>query len=131
MCEVLECIILDRLIRHHEETIRDELAGLRPGGSLIDQVFILRRMIEVWQRSAKLLQLAFFDFEAAFDSPHRLRVLKALCADVVAVKFASLMNNMNRRKTAAVRTTTECTTSYKVETAVRQGTAAKLFLCRR
>ncbi|KAK6761327.1 hypothetical protein RB195_022403 [Necator americanus] len=44
MYKVLERIILDRLIKHREETTRDEQAGLRPGRSTIDQVLIVRRV---------------------------------------------------------------------------------------
>ncbi|KAK6752544.1 hypothetical protein RB195_003768 [Necator americanus] len=63
MYKVLERIILDRLIKHREETTRDEQAGFRPCRSTIDQVFIVRRVIEIWQRSSKPMQLAFLDFE--------------------------------------------------------------------
>ncbi|KAK6729710.1 hypothetical protein RB195_006641 [Necator americanus] len=52
------------------QTTRDEQAGFRPGRSTIDQVFIVRRAIEIWQRYSKPMQLAFLDFEAAFDSAH-------------------------------------------------------------
>ncbi|KAK6742682.1 hypothetical protein RB195_010127 [Necator americanus] len=83
MYKVLERIILSRLIKHLEETTRDEQAGFRPGRSTIDQVFIVRRVIEIWQRYSKPMQLEFLDFEAAFDSPHRGRVLNALRADGV------------------------------------------------
>ncbi|KAK6761830.1 hypothetical protein RB195_022788 [Necator americanus] len=38
MYKVLERMIVDRLIRHREETTRDEEAGFRPGRSTIDQV---------------------------------------------------------------------------------------------
>ncbi|KAK6736729.1 hypothetical protein RB195_019434 [Necator americanus] len=37
----------DRLIKHREETTRDEQAGFRSGRSTIDQAFIVRRVIEV------------------------------------------------------------------------------------
>ncbi|KAK6734264.1 hypothetical protein RB195_017815 [Necator americanus] len=47
MYEVLERIILDRLNKHSEETTRDEQAGFRLGRSTIDQVFIVRRVIEI------------------------------------------------------------------------------------
>ncbi|KAK6744474.1 hypothetical protein RB195_011280 [Necator americanus] len=60
MYKVLERIIL--LIKHREETTRDEQAGFRPGRSTIDQVFIVRREIEIWQRYSKPMQLAFLDF---------------------------------------------------------------------
>ncbi|KAK6734825.1 hypothetical protein RB195_018173 [Necator americanus] len=51
MYKVLEQIILDRLIKHREETTRDEQAYFRLGRSTIDQVFIVRRVIEIWQRT--------------------------------------------------------------------------------
>ncbi|KAK6757572.1 hypothetical protein RB195_015407 [Necator americanus] len=89
MYKVLERIIPDRLIKHREETTRDEQAGFR---ATIDQVFIVRRVIEIWQGCSKPMQLAFLDFEAAFDSPHRGRLPNALRADGVPGKlFAYLM----------------------------------------
>ncbi|KAK6743364.1 hypothetical protein RB195_010554 [Necator americanus] len=128
MYKVLERIILDRLIKHREETTRDEQAGFRPGRSMIDQVLIVRRVIEIWQRYSKPMQLAFLDFEAAFDSPHRGRLLNALSADGVPGKFVRLLDDMNQRATAAVRTPAGCTTPFEVVTGVRQGAVAGPFL---
>ncbi|KAK6728695.1 hypothetical protein RB195_006003 [Necator americanus] len=104
MYKVVERIILDRLIKHREETTRDEQAGFRPGRSTIDQVFIGKRVIEIWQRYSKPMQLAFLDFEAAFDSPHQGRLLNALRADGVPGKFVRLLDDMNQRTTVAIRT---------------------------
>ncbi|KAK6731056.1 hypothetical protein RB195_007490 [Necator americanus] len=73
------------------------------------------------------MQLAFLDFEAAFDSPHRGRLLKALRADGVPGKFVRLLDDMNQRTTAAVRTPAGCTTRLEVVTGVRQGTVAGPF----
>ncbi|KAK6728273.1 hypothetical protein RB195_005735 [Necator americanus] len=81
MYKALEQSILDRLIKHREERTCDEQAGFRPGRSTIDQVLIVRRVIEIWQRYSKPMQLAFLDFEAVFDSPHRGHLLNALRAD--------------------------------------------------
>ncbi|KAK6763797.1 hypothetical protein RB195_024212 [Necator americanus] len=127
MYKVLERIILYRLIKHREETTRDE-QGFRPVRSTIDQVFIVRRVIEIWQRYSKPMQLAFLDFEAAFDSPHRGHLLKALSADGVPGKFARLLDDMNQRTTAAVRTPAGCTTPFEVVTGVRQRAVAGPFL---
>ncbi|KAK6728918.1 hypothetical protein RB195_006156 [Necator americanus] len=104
MYKVVERIILDRRIKHREETTRDEQAGFRPGRSTIDQVFIGKRVIEIWQRYSKPMQLAFLDFEAAFDSPHQGRLLNALRADGVPGKFVRLLDDMNQRTTVAIRT---------------------------
>ncbi|KAK6743031.1 hypothetical protein RB195_010349 [Necator americanus] len=60
------------------------------------------------------MQLAFLDFEAAFDSPYRGCLLNALRADGVAEKFARLLDDMNQRTTAAVRTPAGCTTPFEV-----------------
>ncbi|KAK6750336.1 hypothetical protein RB195_002358 [Necator americanus] len=81
--KVLERIILDRLIKHREETTRDEQADFRSGRSTIDQVFIVRRVIGILQRYSKQMQLMFLEFEAAFDFPHRCRLLKVPRADGV------------------------------------------------
>ncbi|KAK6757199.1 hypothetical protein RB195_015180 [Necator americanus] len=118
MYKVLKRIILDRLIKHREETTRDEQAGFRPGRPTIDQVFIVRRVIEIWQRYSKPMQLAFLDFEAAFGSPHRGRLLNALCACGVPGKFVRLLDDMNQRTAAAVQTLAGCTTPFKVVTGV-------------
>ncbi|KAK6747858.1 hypothetical protein RB195_000822 [Necator americanus] len=128
MYKVLERNDMDRLIKHRKETTRDEQAGFRPGRSTIDQVFIVRRVTEIWQRYSKPMQLAFLDFEAAFDSPHRGRLLNALFADGVPGKFVRLLDDMNQRTTAAVRTPAGCTTPFEVVTGVRQGAVAGPFL---
>ncbi|KAK6760981.1 hypothetical protein RB195_022161 [Necator americanus] len=80
MCKVLERIILDRLIQHREKTTCDKQSGFRPGRSTTDQMFIVTRVIEVWQLYLKPLQLAFLDLEVAFDSPHKSHLLNALRA---------------------------------------------------
>ncbi|KAK6752126.1 hypothetical protein RB195_003505 [Necator americanus] len=128
MYKVLEHIILDRLIKHREETTSDKQAGFRPGRSTIDQVFIVKRVIEIWQRYSKPMQLPFLYFEAAFDSLHRGRLLNALPADGVPGKFVRLLDDMNQRTTAAVRTRAGCTTPFEVVTGVRQGAVAGPFL---
>ncbi|KAK6738048.1 hypothetical protein RB195_020259 [Necator americanus] len=80
-CE--ERIILDQILRHREETTRDDKAGFRPGRSTIDQAFIVRRVIEVWQQYSEPLHLAFLDFEAAFDLP-------LLTESVLSMSFAPM-----------------------------------------
>ncbi|KAK6763067.1 hypothetical protein RB195_023681 [Necator americanus] len=64
MNRVLERILLDRLIKHREETTRDEQAGFRSLRSTIDQVLIVRRVVEVWQQDSKPPHLASLDFES-------------------------------------------------------------------
>ncbi|KAK6735310.1 hypothetical protein RB195_018482 [Necator americanus] len=74
------------------------------------------------------MQLAFLDFEAAFDPSHRGRLLSALCADGVPGKFVRILDDVNQRTTAAARTPAGCTTPFEVVTGVRQGAVAGPFL---
>ncbi|KAK6734272.1 hypothetical protein RB195_017822 [Necator americanus] len=107
MYKVLERIILDRLNKHREETTRDEQAGSRPGRSTIDQVFIVRRVNRV-----------------RLSSPGT----SSQRADGVPGKFVRLLDGMNQRTAAAVRTPAGCTTPFEVVTGVRQGAVAGPFL---
>ncbi|KAK6761674.1 hypothetical protein RB195_022671 [Necator americanus] len=74
------------------------------------------------------MQLAFLDFEAAFDSFHRGRLPNALRADGVPGKFVRLLDDMNQRTTAAVRTPAGCTTPFEMVTGVGQGAVVGPFL---
>ncbi|KAK6757534.1 hypothetical protein RB195_015383 [Necator americanus] len=65
---------------------------------------------------------------AVFDSPHRGRLFNALRADGVPGKFVRLLDDMNQRTTAAVRTPAGCTTPLEVVTGVRQGAVVGPFL---
>ncbi|KAK6740998.1 hypothetical protein RB195_009071 [Necator americanus] len=56
------------------------------------------------------------------------RLLNALRADGVPGKFVRLLDDMNQRTTAAVRTSGGCTTSFEKVTGVRQGAVAGPFL---
>ncbi|KAK6728277.1 hypothetical protein RB195_005738 [Necator americanus] len=127
MYKALEQSILDRLIKHREERTCDEQAGFRPGRSTIDQVLIVRRVIEIWQRYSKPMQLAFWTLKPR-STPHRGRLLNAIRADGIPGKFVRLLDDMNQRTTAAVRTPAGCTTPFEVVTGVRQGAVAGPFL---
>ncbi|KAK6726227.1 hypothetical protein RB195_004507 [Necator americanus] len=66
------------------------------------------------------MQLAFLDFRADFDFPHRGGLLSALQAEGNPEKFIRLINGRNGRAAAS--------THYAVELEVRQGAAVGPFL---
>ncbi|KAK6745346.1 hypothetical protein RB195_011836 [Necator americanus] len=103
MYKVLERIIIDRLIKHREERKRHEQPDFRLGQYAIDQVFIVKKLIEIWSRYPR--SLAFPNFESALESS----LLNVLCADRVPGKFVRLLDDMNRRITDTVQTPARCT----------------------
>ncbi|KAK6735478.1 hypothetical protein RB195_018596 [Necator americanus] len=96
---------------------RNEQVCFRLGRSTIEQVF--KRVIEIWQRYSKPMQLAFLNFEAAFDSPHRGHFLNGLRVNGVLGKFVRVLDNMIQQTTAAVQKTAGCTSSLEVVTGLR------------
>ncbi|KAK6761173.1 hypothetical protein RB195_022295 [Necator americanus] len=73
------------------------------------------------------MQSTFAEFEAAFDSLHRGRLLNALCADGVPEKFVRLLDDMDQldQQITAVRTPTGCTTPFEWCTLKNNGSYEK------
>ena len=53
-----------------DEKLRNEQAGFRCGGSTIEQIFVLRNIIEQSVEWNASLYICFNDYEKAFDSVH-------------------------------------------------------------
>ncbi|KAK6742897.1 hypothetical protein RB195_010269 [Necator americanus] len=92
MYEVLEQIILDRVIakkQHATSKLAFVLTDMR--------LTKCSSLGERWKfgRYSKPMQLAFLEFEAAFDFPHRGCLLNALHVDGVPGKVVRLIDNMN------------------------------------
>ena len=51
--------------------LRDEQAGFRSGRGTVEQIFILRNIIEQVVEWQATLYITFVDFEKVFDSVHR------------------------------------------------------------
>lgn len=119
--KLLERIILRRIINAREETAREEQCGFRPGRGTRDQIFTLRRIIEMHHESAQPLHVAFLDFASAFDSPTRDRLFEAIHADGMPPKILQLIQDMNTRTGASVKSPMGLSEKFAVETGVRQG----------
>ena len=64
-------IIIDRIRDGVDTKLRKEQAGFRRGRSTVEQIFILRNIIEQVAEWQSTLYITFVDFEKAFDSVHR------------------------------------------------------------
>jgi len=100
-CEkLLATIILERIKRKNDEALSEAQAGSRCGRSMIDQLFTLRRMSELYTEFGKHLFVCYVDFRKVFDSVWRtglwhvvrhlhfdekiVRILEALYKDTVS-----------------------------------------------
>ncbi|XP_065581823.1 uncharacterized protein LOC136041191 [Artemia franciscana] len=79
LSKLLASVILQRLRKAQDATLREEQHGFRSGRSCSDLIFVLRMLVEESKQWNKKLYLLFIDFEMAFDSVDRdclWRVLK-------------------------------------------------------
>lgn len=66
--KVLEAIILKRVRLSIDRHLRENQSGFRPGRSTVDQIFGLRRILELRWEYREPVIISFIDFKAAFDS---------------------------------------------------------------
>ena len=64
-------LLIDKIRDGVNSKLRDEQAGFRTGRGTVEQIFILRNIIEQVVKWQSTLYITFVDFEKAFDSVHR------------------------------------------------------------
>ena len=68
--KVMGKVIIKRISRGVDKKLRKEQAGFRSGRSTIEQIFVLRNIIEQSVEWNASLYICFIDYEKAFDSAH-------------------------------------------------------------
>ena len=76
LCKVFGRVLIDRIRDGVDIKLREEQAGFRRGKSTVEQIFILRNIIEQVVEWQSTLYITFVDFEKAFDSVHRGKPLE-------------------------------------------------------
>ena len=71
-------VLIDRIRDGVNSKLRDEQAGFRSGRGTVEQIFILRNIIEQVVEWQATLYITFVDFEKAFDSVHRESLWKIM-----------------------------------------------------
>ncbi|XP_048775551.2 uncharacterized protein LOC125680151 [Ostrea edulis] len=119
--KVLSRIILNRIKNALDKILREEQAGFRQNRSCIDQIAILRIIIEQsveWQSS---LYINFIDFEKAFDSINRDRMWKLLQYYGLPVKIVNMIKALYEDFNIQIINYSNLTEPFQVTTGVKQG----------
>ena len=69
--KVLSKILINRIQTGVDHALRKEQAGFRRGRGTVEQIFILRNILEQANEWNATVYIHFVDFEKAFDSVHR------------------------------------------------------------
>ena len=87
-------IIIDRIQRGVDEALRKEQAGFRRNRSTVEQIFVLRNIMEQVKKWRATLYTHFIDFEKAFDSIHRESLWKIMKSYGIPEKLVKMVKIM-------------------------------------
>ena len=114
-------IMLQRMRQAIERILREEQAGFRSGRGCIDQIFVLRTIVEQSLEWNSSLYINFIDFEKAFDSIHHPSLWKILEAYGFPPKVINILRDMYANNQCCVRHDGQQSEWFHVKTGVRQG----------
>ena len=108
--------------------MRDEQAGFRSGRGTVEQIFILRNIIEQVVEWQATLYITFVDFEKAFDSAHRESLWKIMESYGIPCKIIHMVQMLYEDSECAVLDEGEESEWFKVKTGVKQGDVMSGFI---
>lgn len=126
--KVLSKILISRIQGGVDSLLRKEQAGFRRGRGTVDQIFILRNILEQVNEWNATLYIHFVDFEKAFDSIHRDSQWIIMQQYGIPHKLIRMVQALYDGFQCAVIDENETTEWFPVMTGVKQGCCMSGFL---
>ena len=108
--------------------LRDEQAEFRIGRSAVEQIFVLRNIVEQVVEWQSTLYITFVDFEKAFDSVHRESLWKIMASYGTPSKIIKMAQILYEDSKCTVLDECEESKWFKVKTGVKRGDAMSGFI---
>ena len=125
--------IFSRVILNREQSLLDkqlleEQAGFRTNRSTVDQIFILKMVMEKSHDCNKPLYICFIDIQKAYDSVNR-DLLRQICKHYgLSNKTVRMLQLLHTNTKARIRVNGDLSDSFNVETGVLQGGVTSCIL---
>ena len=126
--KIVAKLLYNRLKRHSENIIGDYQSGFRASRSTIDQIFILRQILEKYWEYDKESWHAFIDFKQAYDSIQREVLWRILREFRIPEKIIRLIKMSYNNMRGRVKIGGEITDSFEVYSGLKQGCALSTIL---
>ena len=126
--KVMRKVIIKRISRGVDKKLRKERGGFRSGRSTIEQIFVLRNIIEQSVEWNASLYICFVDYEKAFDSVHRETLLRIMGSYGIPPKLVRMVQAMYNGSKCAVIDGGGKTDWFDIKSGVRQGCVMLGFL---
>ncbi|KAL4082900.1 hypothetical protein QTP88_029554 [Uroleucon formosanum] len=121
--KILSYCVLDRIKPWAEEIIGDYQTSYRQNRSMIDQIFILRQVLQKTWEYDKSVHMVFIDYKKAYDSIHRASLIKILEEFGMPSKLISLVGCSISHTDIKVKVGQTLSKTVQVTTGLRQGDA--------
>ena len=126
--KVLSKILITRIQAGVDSSLRKEQAGFRTGRGTVEQIFILRNILEQVNEWNTTLYIHFVDFEKAFDSIHRNSLWSIMSQYGIPKKVIQMVKTLYVDFQCSVVDENETTEWFPVTTGVKQGCCMSGFL---
>lgn len=114
-------VLMNRIKKSIEKRLRIEQAGFRGGRSTMNQIFILRNIIEQTIEFNSTLYMNFIDFAKAFDSINRDCLWKILKIYGLPQKIINIVYSLYDGSNGRVLVNGNATEKFDIKSGVRQG----------
>jgi len=121
--KMLSNVLLNRLKPYIKEIIGDYQAGFMAGKSTLDQIHVVKQIIEKSHEFDKDVHLLFVDFKAAYDSVNRERLWKVMDQLGIPRKIIRMIRACVNGSKCKVKYGGEESEEFEVKTGLRQGDA--------
>ncbi|CAG9134902.1 unnamed protein product [Plutella xylostella] len=126
--KVLSYVLLKRLEPYTEKILGDYQCGFRRNRSTVDQIFLLKQLMEKKWEYAQSIHSLFVDFTKAYDSIDREALFTILRNFKIPAKIVSMVEVATKESRMKVRVGGELTEEFAVVTGLKQGDALSPML---
>ena len=116
---VLNCRLYNFL--NNNGLLGEEQAGFRPEYSVMDHIFTLNALLDLYLFKKKKLFCAFIDFKKAFDSVHRTHLWKKLLSHNINGNVLRIIFNLYEEAKSCISLDNEVSDCFPCNVGVRQG----------
>jgi len=119
------CLIYNRLTKYSELTLGEYQTGFRPIRSTIDQIHVLRQILEKGYGFGIELHNIFIDFKQAFEKVNRPKIYESLKVLKIPTKLIKLVKTNSR---AVVEVYQGRTDVFNINNGLRHGDTLSTIL---
>ena len=128
VAKVMGKVLIRRIADRVDEKLRKEQAGFWKGRSTVEQIFVLRNILEQALEWNAILYVCFVDYEKAFASEHRETLWKIMASYGIPRKLVKMVKAMYTGNQCAVVDSSGQTDWFTVASGVKQGCNMSGFL---